>query len=155
MRRNKTLPTIVYVFSLIEWSAIFGQRHKYWTGEGPIPDSKIKEMQKELDTGFWTVKWGFYGPKDVIKAQYEEVKRVVSKAAPKGRLRNTLFAGGEEAQLLEAASVPQPYGGMFVGVPSMFSIRKCRSSAPQLFFFSFFFPIDCQKIHYWELVAVD
>ncbi|KAG6354515.1 hypothetical protein INS49_004532 [Diaporthe citri] len=122
MRRNKTLPTIVYVFSLIEWSAIFGPRHKYWEGDGPIPDWKIKEMQEELDTGFWTVKWGFYGPKDVLQAQYNEVQRVVSRAAPKGRLRNTLFSGGDEAQLLEAASVPQPYGGMFVGVPSMFSI---------------------------------
>lgn len=122
MRRNKTLPTIVYVFSLIEWSAIFGPRSKYWDGDGPIPDWKLKEMQKELDTGFWTVKWGFYGPKDVLQAQYNEVQRVVSKAAPKGRLRNTLFSGGDDAQLLEASSVPQPYGGMFVGVPSMFSI---------------------------------
>lgn len=124
LRRNGTLPYHVYVFSLVEWSAIHGKRHEFWSEDGPIPDWRLREMQKELDTGFWTVKWGLYGSEDVLQAQYAEVSRVVARDAPKGRLRNVLFKGGESGSgaLLEATSVPQPYGGMFVGVPSMFSI---------------------------------
>lgn len=122
MRRNGTLPTVVYVFSLVEWSAIVHPRHHYWDKEGPIPEWRLGEMQKELDTGRWTVKWGLYGPPRIIQAQYEEVQRVVAREAPTGRLRNVLFKGGEDGELLEALSVPNPYGGMFVGVPSMYSI---------------------------------
>lgn len=122
MRRGGILPTVVYVFSLVEWSALMKPRHEYWDKEGPIPEWRLKEMQKELDTGFWTVKWGMYGPKNILEAQYAEVQRVVAKEAPTGRLRQVTFSGGEDGKLLDALSVPQPYGGMFVGVPSMFSI---------------------------------
>lgn len=122
MRRNGTLPTVTYVFSLVEWSSLFAPRHVYWDKEGPIPEWRLKEIQKELDTGRWTVKWGLYGPLKTIEAQYDEILRVVTKEAPVGRLRKTVFSGGPNNELLEALSVPQPYGGMFVGVPSMFSI---------------------------------
>lgn len=122
IRRNGTLPTVTYVFSLVEWSALIAPRHTYWDGDGAIPEWRLKEMQKELDTGRWTVKWGLYGPRHVIEAQYNEVQRVVSKEAPTGRLRKTLFSGGDDNELLEALSVTPPHGGMFVGVPSMFSI---------------------------------
>ncbi|ROW06858.1 hypothetical protein VMCG_04057 [Cytospora schulzeri] len=121
MRRNGVLPSLVYCFGIVEWSSIFGPRHKYWDGEGPMPDWKLKEIQQELDTGYWTVKWSLYGPKGIIQAQYDEIQRVVSRSAPRGRLRNVIFSGGEDDQLLDATSVPLPYGGVFVGVPSMFS----------------------------------
>lgn len=125
MRRNGTLPHIVYVFSIVEWSSLAKTRKEWYDGEGPIPDWRLKEMQKELDTGFWTVKFGLYGAKDILLANYNEIEKVVSDRMPKGRLRNVLFAG-EDRKLLEATSVPHPYGGMFVGVPSMFSIPMTK-----------------------------
>lgn len=131
MRRNGTLPTLTYVFSLVEWSALFAPRHKYWDQEGPIPEWRLKEIQKELDTGRWTVKWGFYGAPGTIEAQYKEIQRIVSKEAPTGRLRNAVFTGGPNNELLEAASVPDPYGGTFVGVPSMFSIPMVNYYGPK------------------------
>lgn len=131
MRRNGVLPTVTYVFSLVEWSALFAPRHTYWKEEGPIPEWRLREIQKELDTGRWTVKWGLYGPLNIIEAQYDEVLRVVCKEAPKGRLRKTVFSGGPNNELLEALSVPQPHGGMFVGVPSMFSIPMVNFYNPK------------------------
>ncbi|KAI0533964.1 glycolate oxidase [Xylaria digitata] len=121
MRRNGTLPAMVYVFHLNEWAALFGKRSDWWKGEGPIPEWRTKELQKELDIGNWTVKFGLYGPTTIIQAQYAEVLRVVTEKAPAGRLQYSLFSG-EDAGLLEATSVPQPHGGIRVGVPSMWSI---------------------------------
>ncbi len=121
MRRNDTIPHGVYVFSIVEWISIFGQRFDWWDKPGPIPDWRIKEIQKELDSGFWTVKFGLYGAKNLIQAQYDEIQRVVEKEAPAGRLKNVPFSG-EDGGLLEATTVPQNLGGMFVGVPSMWSI---------------------------------
>ncbi|KAI1638387.1 glycolate oxidase [Biscogniauxia mediterranea] len=121
MRRSGTLPFITYVFHLNEWAALFGKRSDWWKGEGPIPDWRVKEMQKELDIGNWTVKFGLYGPTGIIQAQYDEVNKVLSEKASTGRLQKALFTG-EGGGLLEATSVPQPHGGIRVGVPSMWSI---------------------------------
>ncbi|KAK6948854.1 hypothetical protein Daesc_008925 [Daldinia eschscholtzii] len=121
LRRNGTLPYMVYVFYIAEWATIFGKHSDWWNGEGPIPDWRLKEMQKDLDAGIWTVKFGLYGPTNVIKAQFDEVERVVAKKAPDGRLRQTLFTG-ENGSLLEAAAVSPLYGGVRVGVPSMWNI---------------------------------
>ncbi|KAI2620503.1 putative vanilly-alcohol oxidase [Hypoxylon sp. NC1633] len=121
LRRNGTLPYMVYVFYIAEWATMFGKHSEWWEGEGPIPDWRLSEMQKELDTGIWTVKFGLYGPTHVIKAQFEEVQRVTAKDAPDGRLRSALFTG-EDGGLLEATSVSPLYGGVRVGIPSMWNI---------------------------------
>ncbi|KAI1642664.1 putative vanilly-alcohol oxidase [Daldinia loculata] len=121
LRRNGTLPYMVYVFYIAEWATMFGKHSDWWKGEGPIPDWRLKEMQNDLDAGIWTVKFGLYGPTEVIKAQFNEVERVVARKAPDGRLRQTLFAG-EDGGLLEATAVSPLYGGVRVGVPSMWNI---------------------------------
>lgn len=121
LRRNGTLPYMVYVFYIAEWATMFGKHSEWWKGEGPIPDWRLKEMQTDLDTGIWTVKFGLYGPTQVIKAQFEEVKQVVSKECPAGRLRQTLFTG-EDGGLLDALAVPTAYGSVRVGIPSMWNI---------------------------------
>ncbi|KAI0403219.1 glycolate oxidase [Xylaria palmicola] len=121
LRHNGTLPAMAYVFHVNEWAALFGKRSDWWKGEGPIPAWRTRELQEELDVGHWALKFGLYGPTGIIQAQYEEVQRVVRERAPKGRLRRSLFSG-ENGGLLEAASVPQPHGGIRVGVPSMWSI---------------------------------
>ncbi|TRX89512.1 hypothetical protein FHL15_009556 [Xylaria flabelliformis] len=121
LRRSGALPAMVYVFHINEWAALFGKRSDWWEGDGPIPDWRTKELQQELDVGNWSVKFGLYGPTGILEAQYAEVLRVVTEKAPTGRLRRTLFSG-EDGGLLEATSVPQPHGGIRVGVPSMWSI---------------------------------
>ncbi|KAI6082853.1 putative vanilly-alcohol oxidase [Hypoxylon rubiginosum] len=121
LRRNGTLPYMIYVFYIAEWATMFGKHSDWWKGDGPIPDWRLKEMQAELDTGIWAVKFGLYGPTNIIQAQFDEVKKVVSKKCPTGRLRQTLFAA-EDGNLLDAAAVDPMYGGVRVGIPSMWNI---------------------------------
>jgi hypothetical protein len=159
MRRSGTLPHIVYVFSIVEWSSIFGKRAEWWDGEGPIPEWRLKEMMKELDTGFWTVKFGLYGTEKIIQAQFDEVQAVVARAAPAGRLKKTLFAV-ESGGFLPATAVPQPYGGMFVGVPSMWSLPlvsyynpKDGSGVGAHGAYSPIIPLDGKTVLEWVKVA--
>ncbi|KAH9903843.1 glycolate oxidase [Xylariomycetidae sp. FL2044] len=124
LRRAGTLPFITYVFHIGEWASIFGRRSHWWQGGGPIPDWRMRELQQELGVGCWTVKFGLYGTLDIIRAQYDAVARAVAEQAPTGVLQQATFTGdGENGDgLLEATSVPQPHGGIRVGVPSMWSI---------------------------------
>jgi hypothetical protein len=130
MRRNGTLPNIVYVFNIIEWSAIVGKRCELWDQDGPIPDSRIQELQRQIDTGHWTVKFSLYGPKAIIQAQYDEVEKVVKARAPKGRLKGLIFSGDGD-RLLDPTSVTMPHGGMFVGVPSLWSLPLTKYMLPK------------------------
>ena len=130
MRRNGTLPNIVYVFNIIEWSAIVGKRCELWDQEGPMPDSRIKELQNQIDVGHWSVKFSLYGPTAIIQAQYDEVEKVVKERAPKGRLKGLIFAGDGD-RLLDPKSVTMPHGGMFVGVPSLWSLPLTKYMLPK------------------------
>lgn len=57
--RRRGIVSAVYGFNIVEWSSLFGMRHEWWSGDGPIPDWRLKEIQKELDTGHWTIRFKY------------------------------------------------------------------------------------------------
>lgn len=122
LKRNGTIPYLSYVFSIGEWLSFYKRREEWWDGEGPIPDWRLKEIQKELGTGFWGVRFGLYGPTRLVEAQYAEVEKAVARIAPTGTLEGTMYAAEGEGTVLDATTVDLSHGGMFVGVPSMFSL---------------------------------
>ncbi|KAK5173547.1 uncharacterized protein LTR77_002228 [Saxophila tyrrhenica] len=130
MRRSGILPNIAYVFNIIEWSAIVGKRCELYDKEGPMPESRIKELQEQIGVGHWSVKFSLYGPRAICQAQYDEVQKIVAAQAPTGRLKGTMFSG-EGDRLLDPSSVQMPHGGMFVGVPSLWSLPLTKYMLPK------------------------
>lgn len=120
LRRNGTIPYLAYVFSIGEWISFYKPRAEWWDGEGPIPDARLREIIQELGTGFWNARFGLYGPRRLVEAQWAEVQEIVRRKAPTGTLKGKLYAAdeGDADALLEATSVDLSHGGMFVGVPS-------------------------------------
>jgi hypothetical protein len=82
--------------------------------------------------GYWSVKFGLYGAKDVVRAHFEELKRIIGKKVPQQvhRLQGQIFSG-ESDELLEATSIPDPHGGFFVGIPSLWSLPMVRYRLPK------------------------
>ena len=79
--------------------------------------------------GYWNAKFGLYGHKDVVQAQFDTVKKIVAQKAPKGRLNGVIFAA-KDGEVLDAASIPDPHGGMAVGVPSLWSLPMVQFRLP-------------------------
>ncbi|PNS21543.1 hypothetical protein CAC42_902 [Sphaceloma murrayae] len=129
LRRNQLLPNAVYVSNVVEWISMMGRRDEVWKGEGPIPDWRIKELQQQLGVGYWALKTGLYGHKDVIQAHFEELKKICAEKCPKGRIQGNLFEG-KNGQLLEATEVPEEHGGFFCGVPSLWSLPMVQYRVP-------------------------
>ncbi|EOD51333.1 putative 4-cresol dehydrogenase protein [Neofusicoccum parvum UCRNP2] len=130
LRRDGLLPATVYVSGLVEWAAMVGRRVDVWKdGDGPIPDWRLKQLQQQLDIGVWNAKFGLYGHRDVVQAQFDTLRRIVEREIPTGRLRGTLFAG-QPGQTLDPTSVPEPHGGFFVGVPSLWSLPMVKYRLP-------------------------
>lgn len=121
LRRDGTLPNCVWMTSLIETLCISGRREDYWKGPGPIPQWRIDELQKEMNVGHWLARWGLYGSRRMVQAQFDQIQEVLSKAAPTGELKGAMYAG-KDGELLDAASVAPEHGAMLVGVPSMWSL---------------------------------
>ncbi|KAK0631334.1 hypothetical protein B0T14DRAFT_532146 [Immersiella caudata] len=119
MRRNNTINSLLWITNLVETLCIFGRRSDWWDGEGPIPDWRLAELQKETGHGWWYARWGLYGPKRIVEAQFEEIKAVLAKRAPTGKIEGTLY---ENESGVVAADVPTEHGLMFVGYPSMWSL---------------------------------
>lgn len=127
LRRTGVLSTFTYVYPVLMEASLFKQRHEWHADMSqPIPEWRLREIQRELNCGYWMARFSFMGPKQVIEAHYNEVVRVVSARAPTGRLSQTTFTGGGGGGdgeggggLVDAASVPMPHGGQFVGVPDI------------------------------------
>lgn len=132
LRRDGLLPNTVYVSNIVEWLGMTGKRAELWPEEGPIPDWRLKELQKELNLGYWNIKFGLYGAKEVVQAHFNELRRIISKEAPASasRLQGHIFSGENDA-LLEATSIPDPHGGFFVGVPSLWSLPMVKYRLPK------------------------
>ncbi|KIW98341.1 uncharacterized protein Z519_00001 [Cladophialophora bantiana CBS 173.52] len=132
LRRDGLLPNTVYVSNIVEWLGMTGKRAELWPEEGPIPDWRLRELQTQLGFGYWNVKFGLYGAKEVVQSHFDELKRIIGKKAPgsEHRLQGHLFSG-ENDKLLEATSVPDPHGGFFVGVPSLWSLPMVRYRLPK------------------------
>ncbi|KAF2015802.1 vanillyl alcohol oxidase [Aaosphaeria arxii CBS 175.79] len=130
LRRDGLLPNTVYVSNLVEWLGMMGKREDLWPHDGPIPESRLREFQKELDIGYWNAKFGLYGARDVVQAHFDELKKIVGLKAPKGRLTGNMFAA-EDGHTLDPASLPEPHGGFFVGVPSLWSLPMVKFRLPK------------------------
>ncbi|KAI1335671.1 glycolate oxidase [Xylariaceae sp. FL0016] len=124
LRRNGTIPTTVFIGNLVGQTTVIHKHADWWDGKGPIPEWRLKEIQKELGIGYWVAKFGLYGAPEILQAQYNVVEKVLAKEAPTGHLRNTLYSGSpEDGGLLEASSVPGPHGGVYVGFPGMINLK--------------------------------
>lgn len=130
LRRDGLLPNTVFVSSLVEWLAMTGKREEMWSGPGAIPDWRLKELQDQLGIGYWNAKFGLYGAKDVVQAHFNELKKIMDRKAPKGRLTGQIFAA-EDGKTLDPTSVPEPHGGFFVGIPSLWSLPMVEFRLPK------------------------
>ncbi|MDV3160337.1 MAG: hypothetical protein Q8787_02535, partial [Sweet potato little leaf phytoplasma] len=133
LRRDGLLPSTVYVSGLVEWAAMMGPRTDVWKGAGPIPEARLKELQAQLGVGAWNARFGLYGRAAVVRAQFDELKAIVEAKIPRGRLQGTLFAADQRKgeTTLDPTSVPEPHGGFWVGVPSLWSLPMVKFRLPE------------------------
>ncbi len=108
---------------------MLGRREDFWKGEGPIPDSRMAELQKEYGGYQWLARWGLYSPQRIIQAQFDEIKDILATKASTGKLEGTIFVGQNGAGV-DAASIPLEHGMMWTGVPNLMSLGLVNWTIP-------------------------
>lgn len=130
LRQSGVLASTVNVGNIIEHLAMFGERSDFWTGPGPIPPWRIEELKKQIDHGYWRASFGIYGPKEIVQAHFDHIKRIISRQAPTGRLLGSMFSG-ENGEELIASTIPEPHGGGLVGIPSLWILPMVKFHLPK------------------------
>ncbi|PGH15931.1 hypothetical protein AJ79_02098 [Helicocarpus griseus UAMH5409] len=102
-----------------------GCRKQFYDGPSAIPDSRLKELQKEFDCGFWDTNFGLYGPKEIIEANYKRCEAAILKI-PGAKLRGTAYYPREGEEYLRAEDVPPRDRFCQTGVPTMVPINAVK-----------------------------
>ena len=122
MRRDGTINGAVWVGNILEGLSIYGRRNEFWSGEGGIPEYRVKELQKEHGMGYWIAKFGLYGTKRIVQAHFQDIKERLGTLVPTGRVSGHFFAAEKKGELLSASSIPFEHGNVLAGVPSLMAL---------------------------------
>ncbi|SPO07715.1 related to 4-cresol dehydrogenase flavoprotein subunit [Cephalotrichum gorgonifer] len=102
-----------------------GPRSKFYTGEGPIPDARLKEIQKELGVGYWSARFGLYGPKEIIDYNYKRCQQAFAKI-PGARVWGTAFYPPEGKEVLSPEDLPVEFRSVETGTPSLIALKSVQ-----------------------------
>ena len=102
-----------------------GPRKNFYDGQGAIPDKRLLELQHEFGIGFWDARFGLYGPKDTIEANYRRCQEAFAKIEG-ATLEGHSYYPKCGAEYVDAADILPQHGGGQIGVPSMMAITSLQ-----------------------------
>ncbi|KAH7376894.1 glycolate oxidase [Plectosphaerella cucumerina] len=129
LRRNGVIDSTTWGGSASEFIAMRFKRAEVWEGEGPIPDWRLRELLTKFGLGFWTVHFGLYGPEEVIKAHFNEIKKVVEEQAPTGKLTANLYSD-KSAELLTGDVLAEGDLDLFINKPGFQAMEVLKFNLP-------------------------
>jgi 4-cresol dehydrogenase (hydroxylating) len=71
---DDTIRMVPQLLSATLLASVMSERTRWWEGEGPIPDSEIDRMARELDIGRWTMRFALYGDEAVVDHRFAKIK---------------------------------------------------------------------------------
>jgi 4-cresol dehydrogenase (hydroxylating) len=62
------------IYNTLIYASAFGRRSEFYTGEGPIPEARIDEIARQIESGRWLLKAALYGSESVVDAQFAIIR---------------------------------------------------------------------------------
>lgn len=72
---DDTIRMVPQVVNTVAYGAVFTQRDKWWTGEGPMPNEALDKLARGLDIGRWLMRAALYGDEPVVDHKFAKVKQ--------------------------------------------------------------------------------
>jgi 4-cresol dehydrogenase (hydroxylating) len=69
-----TIEGVPQIVNTALWASVLTKRELWWDGDGPIPDSILDTMGRELEVGRWMMRFALYGDEDVVDLRLEKIK---------------------------------------------------------------------------------
>ena len=71
---DDTIRMVPQVVNTVAYGAVFTQRDKWWTGEGPMPNEALDKLARGLDIGRWLMRAALYGDEPVVDHKFAKVE---------------------------------------------------------------------------------
>ncbi|RKP55723.1 FAD-binding oxidoreductase [Pararobbsia silviterrae] len=111
LKLDDTIQSHVAIDHAVRWGAGIAPRRRWYDGPGPMPDTAIDAMVRALGIGRWNLRFGLYGPEDLVEARLRTIRRAFATLAD-AELDATDYA--------HATSEPEGGGDRSqVGIPNM------------------------------------
>ncbi|PKS06133.1 hypothetical protein jhhlp_007450 [Lomentospora prolificans] len=102
-----------------------GMRSKFYDGKDAIPDAKMEELRKELGVGYWSARFGLYGPKEMIDFNYKRCQKAFEKLVG-ARLSGKAFYPPDGRDHLNPEDLPAEYRTVETGTPSLMALKSVQ-----------------------------
>ena len=79
LRLNQTIQNNAVIEGPVRWAAGVSTRDQWYQGDGAMPRTAIETMIRELGIGWWNLRFGLYGPSEIVDANYRIVKKALAK----------------------------------------------------------------------------
>jgi 4-cresol dehydrogenase (hydroxylating) len=96
----------VFVPSWLGKIVLKGQRRDFWDKPGAIPDSRVQELLKEHELGYWQVQVRLYGDEAINRAKADVLKRAFGKHVAAPPLEETWKTGYPASQYDATLGIP-------------------------------------------------
>ncbi|MGH2850421.1 MAG: FAD-binding oxidoreductase [Solirubrobacteraceae bacterium] len=70
-----TIRMVPQLMNTLLLGAVLSRRDRWYDGEGPMPDSAIDRMARELEVGRWIMRFALYGDEAVCDHRFAKIKR--------------------------------------------------------------------------------
>jgi 4-cresol dehydrogenase (hydroxylating) flavoprotein subunit len=70
-----TIRMVPQIIDTALMASVLSDREQWWQGEGPIPDSTLDEIARELEIGRWIMRFALYEDDVVADHKFEKIKR--------------------------------------------------------------------------------
>lgn len=99
-----------------------GTRDIFYSSKDAIPDVRLKEIQKELSIGFWSARFGLYGPKGIIDLNFKKCQELFDKI-PGAKLTGEAFYPQDGKTYLSPEDIPPQNRTVETGTPSLMALK--------------------------------
>lgn len=114
LRLDETIRNNAVIEGGLRRAAGLTPRAQWYPGKGPMPESAISDMLKQLDVGRWNLHFALYGTPELIDTRYAIVQRAFARV-PHAKIKAALYDG--EAQPTDGGD------RNLAGIPAMTAFR--------------------------------
>jgi len=103
-----------------------GPRSQFYPGSDAIPDARLKELQAELGIGFWSARFGLYGPQSIIESNFARCQAAFTTALPTATLTGRAFYPPPGQAYLNPTDIPAEFRTVETGTPSLMALKAVQ-----------------------------
>lgn len=79
LRLEGTIQNNAVIEGAVRWAAGISSRERWYDGDGAMPQTAIEQMIRQLDIGWWTLRFALYGREEVVDLNYRIAKKALQK----------------------------------------------------------------------------